>query len=275
MQRAPTTGPERSLCGSARNRMRVFRDGFLFTSPGADLSTCRQAAVLLLALDGHGFELEIGGRVRRLHAVVVRPCVPHRLLSRPAPFACLDMQAPHPLFRRFSRLPDPGLRAMAPQRFASVLPALRAFHAGELDAAACRQLYPLTLELAAAALPDPGPADPRLLRVLDCLDRDPCCSIDRLADAACLSVDRLSHLFSQEMGLSLRRYLQSTKIRAAARLYGTPMTLTEIAVAAGFCDSAHFSKVWMQAYGTPPGHYFTRKMTQILPPPEPPRRQAA
>lgn len=248
-----------------RNRIHVLRDGFLFSSAGADLSTCRHAAVLLLALDERGFELEAAGRTRRHQAVVMRPYVAHSLLSRDAAFACLDMQGTHALFRRFSRLPDPGVRSLAIERFTAVLPMLHGFQQGVLDDSACRDLYELTLSLAACALPDPGPADARIQRVLVCADRDPACSIDTLAEVACLSPDRLSHLFSQEMGLSLRRYLQSMKIRAAARLYGKPMTLTEIALAAGFCDSAHFSKVWMQAYGTPPGHYFTRKASRIHP----------
>ena len=195
----------------------------------------------------------------------VRPAGATTRLWRGAPSACRDGQGPHPLCRRFSRLAAPGVRSLAIERFTAVLPMLHGFRQGVLDDAACRDLYELTLDLAAAALPDPGPADARIQRVLACADRDPACSIDTLADVACLSADRLSHLFSQEMGLSLRRYLQSMKIRAAARLYGRPMTLTEIALAAGFCDSAHFSKVWMQAYGTPPGHYFTRKTSRIYP----------
>lgn len=249
------------------DRMHIYRDGFLFASAGAELRTCRHAGSLLIALGEPGFELEIAGTLGNHRAVVVRPFMAKRLLARGVPFACLDVSAPHPMFRHLSLLPGPGWQALDAQRLRPVLPALQAFLDGTLDDLISRRLYMRILKHAAAMLPEPPPPDARVQRVLAQIERAPGSSFEELAETACLSVDRLSHLFSQDMGLPLRKHLQSMKVRAAARLYGRGMTLTEIAAAAGFCDSAHFSKAWMQCYGTPPGQYFMYGTARIFPMP--------
>jgi AraC-like DNA-binding protein len=72
-----------------------------------------------------------------------------------------------------------------------------------------------------------------------------------------------SRLFHQGLGLPLRRYALSIKIRAAASFMGSGLSLTQIAQAAGFVDSAHFAKVWSQCYGAAPSRFFDTGCTHI------------
>ena len=84
------------------------------------------------------------------------------------------------------------------------------------------------------------------LESLDCITRG---TIDELAVRACLSKSRLSHLFSQEMGISLHRYLAFAKMKLAARYASEGATLTDAAIRAGFDSSSHLSSTVRRMFG--------------------------
>jgi AraC-like DNA-binding protein len=102
----------------------------------------------------------------------------------------------------------------------------------------------------------PAPTDdPRLQDVLDFLadnvHRRP--SLDEAAATACLSAGRLSRLFSEQMGTSVRSYMVDIRLeRAHHLLVETSMTITEIARALGYPDLFLFSRQFRQRYGLPP-----------------------
>lgn len=79
--------------------------------------------------------------------------------------------------------------------------------------------------------------------------------VPRLADAAAaahVSASRLTHAFSQEIGIPFRRYVLWARVRRAVQEVGSGANLTEAAVRAGFSDSAHFSRVFRANFGIPP-----------------------
>lgn len=250
-----------------RGRMRVFEDGFLYASTtGADSRSCRHSASLMLALSDAGMEIEIDGQMQRVHAVAVRPSTPKRLRACGSPFVCIDASTNHPLYRAFAALRDPGIQVLPREHFAPAMSTLTAFTAGETSPRTSRLLYHRVFDLLGELLPEPPPLDPRVTRVIALLDENPSLGVAQLANEVCVSRDRMSHLFTQEMGLPLRKYAQSLKIRAAARFFGKGLSLTQIAAAAGFSDSAHFSKIWAQAFGISPAFYFTSGQVAVYPP---------
>ncbi|MET0333800.1 MAG: AraC family transcriptional regulator [Rhizobacter sp.] len=250
-----------------RGRMRLFEDGFLYASTtGGDSRSCRHSASLVLALTDAGLEIEVGGQTQHVHAVAVRPSTPKRMRACGIPYVCIDASTNHPLYRAFATLGDPGLQVLPREHFAPALSSLAAFTAGETSPRTSRLLYNRVFDLLRELMPDPAPVDPRITRVIARLDEDPSLGVAQLATEVCVSRDRLSHLFTQEMGLPLRKYAQSLKIRAAARFFGKGLSLTQIAAAAGFSDSAHFSKIWAQAYGMSPAFYFTSGQVAVYPP---------
>lgn len=87
--------------------------------------------------------------------------------------------------------------------------------------------------------------------------------LEKLADEVHLSYHRLSHLFTESMGLSLRNYVLSRKLEVAFAMASQGMTMTQIAAAAGFADAAHFSRIWMRSGGAPPSHFLTNGDTRI------------
>jgi AraC-like DNA-binding protein len=256
----------RHAASSPRGRMRLFEDGFLYTSTGTDSQSARHSASLLLALTDADFEIDAGGQTQRVRAVAVRPFAAKRLHACGVPFACIDASTEHPLYRAFAFLPEPGYKVLPPEAFEPAMPALDAFRRGEMTSRTTRLLYRRIFELARDLLPPPPKLDARVERVIALLDADHTLGVAELANAVCVSRDRLSHLFTQEMGLPLRKYCQSLKIRAAARLLGSGMNFTQIAAAAGFTDSAHFSKIWAHAYGASPAYFYTSGAVTFYPP---------
>ncbi|PJI50083.1 MAG: AraC family transcriptional regulator [Pseudomonas sp.] len=126
-----------------------------------------------------------------------------------------------------------------------------AFELGDLQRL-CRQAGADLQKLAAGlcALPR-RELDPRLEKALQrirALD-DGALPAQALAEAASLSLSQLERLFSGTLGLSVRRLVLWQRLRQALRLAMTGSSLTSAAIAAGFADSAHFSRSVRSQFG--------------------------
>jgi AraC-like DNA-binding protein len=96
--------------------------------------------------------------------------------------------------------------------------------------------------------------DSRIRRVLalikdDFLSPPPAAT---LAAAVGLSAGRLIHLFTDEMGLPIRRYVLWLRLRDVLISLCAGASLTEAAHHAGFSDSAHLSRTFRGMFGFPP-----------------------
>lgn len=93
--------------------------------------------------------------------------------------------------------------------------------------------------------------DPRLEKALQrirALD-DSALPAQELAAQASLSLSQLERLFSGTLGLSVRRLVLWQRLRQALRLAMAGDSLTSAAIAAGFADSAHFSRSVRSQFG--------------------------
>jgi len=72
------------------------------------------------------------------------------------------------------------------------------------------------------------------------------------ADVAHISPSRLTHLFSQEVGLPFRRFVLWLRLRRVVEEIGNQANLSQAAAAAGFSDAAHLSRVFRRAFGLTP-----------------------
>jgi len=244
--------------GTPRHQMRVFDDGSLFAGSDARWKTRRYTATLLLALTERPVEVEVDGHFERHAVIALRPYVSGRLSVHATPFVSIDLAPEHPAFAAFEAIEGPGCMALPAQRFGALLADLRTLHAGELaDPREAHRLHRRAAHLAAALLPARQVLDSRVAQARALLRSNPALCGEELAKRCCLSPHRLSHLFSDELGITVRQYQQWLKIQSAARFFGSGLSLTQIAAAAGFSDSPHFSKVWSQAYGAPPAFFFS------------------
>lgn len=109
--------------------------------------------------------------------------------------------------------------------------------------------------------------DVRITRVLtrlkDSLPLAP--STAELAAEVELSEGRLIHLFSEQLGVPLRRYVMWLRVRYLMFFMAMGQTLTDAAHAAGFADSAHFSRVYREMFGFPPSKLLRSDKVRIQP----------
>jgi AraC-like DNA-binding protein len=79
--------------------------------------------------------------------------------------------------------------------------------------------------------------------------------IPRVAEAAAavrLSSTRLTHIFSDEVGIPFRRFVLWTRIKRAVDVFQAGNDLSTSAIAAGFSDAAHFSRTFRAMFGLSP-----------------------
>lgn len=94
--------------------------------------------------------------------------------------------------------------------------------------------------------------DERIRRVMELLrDSDTISTdvVERLSKEVCLSKSRLSHLFKENAGISLRRYLAFEKMRKGAEYYRKTGNITEASMLAGFDSPSHYAATCKRMFG--------------------------
>ncbi len=249
-----------------QSRVYVYADGFMMSCDGmVSPRTERYTGTMLFAIRDEGIDIEVAGRAQRAQVLLLKPFVPKSINAPTQPFVSIGLNPTHPKYRAYTRLEDPGYVTMPRSLFPALNDRLQALWAGHLDMTQARRVYEHAVDEITQMLPPLRPMDARIERVTASLAIDHRQPLEALADKACLSYYRMSHLFSNEMGVSLRQYVLSLKIHSAARCIGQGMSLTTTAHEAGFTDSAHLSRVWTKAFGGPPTRFLNPKAFSIQP----------
>ena len=77
--------------------------------------------------------------------------------------------------------------------------------------------------------------------------------LGRLAASAGISPRQLNRLFRDRLGRSTMQYYRQLRLDKARNLLkNSPLSLTEIGLATGFANSAHFSRLFAEYFGKPP-----------------------
>jgi len=124
------------------------------------------------------------------------------------------------------------------------------------DSQILEPINPVT-ELLSALLPKGSglaQIDNRVRAALDYLQSQPIKNIaaSEVAEAVHLSESRLAHLFKQQVGIPVRRYLMWLRLMDAIEYAFAGNTLTHAAAHAGFSDSAHFTRTFQSMFGVQP-----------------------
>jgi len=89
-------------------------------------------------------------------------------------------------------------------------------------------------------------------------------SIDALAGRVHLSSSRFAHLFKEQVGVPVRRYVLWQKMRRALDLAMAGDSLTTAALSAGFADSAHLSRTVRAIMGVAPEFLFRHRERLVV-----------
>lgn len=95
--------------------------------------------------------------------------------------------------------------------------------------------------------------DDRILVFLKMLEQCSCeeHSIEEYAGKLCISASRLSHLFSEQVGITLKKYLSLHQLERAFQDLLAGKRITEAALNAGFDSPSHFASTVKRMMGLP------------------------
>lgn len=256
-------GPAHGASGGARARLQG--DSFTYVCRGLESRSCRHAVTLLHTLDASR-ELEVATEhgSTRGQLVMVAPLVPRVLRAGGVPFVMVDLEPSHPHYRRFrSAEPPAGALCLDHLQLTALRDIGNQFLRLSLTGRALDKAVREAVTQLAQTFSPPPEMDERVRWMMNAIDQEPSRSLCDLAEELSLSIEHASRLFTSHVGVCLRTYSLSNKIRYAARYMGRGHSLTEVAQMAGFVDSAHFAKVWTRCYGRPPSAYFPAEKTRM------------
>lgn len=100
--------------------------------------------------------------------------------------------------------------------------------------------------------------DRRIKTIQQMLEKESMCG-SRVRDLAALvnlSVSRTQHLFKQQTGITLGKYIRELRMRKAKELLDNSFfTVKEVMAKIGRADPSHFAREYRRAYGRTPSEY--------------------
>lgn len=247
----------------ATNQLHLWDDRFFYITPTIQSGlTARSSATLLASATGRPFTLVTeDGSVLRCTAALIAPHVPRQLDADGCGLLSLNTDPASDAFRQLAtRLDGKGIVPLDSACFGALRDRFEGALHRQLGHAQLRHLSDGMLGALCGASQQRAPPaevalDQRVERVLQevrAASARGVVPLQELAEVACLSPDRLTHLFREQTGLSIKRYLLWSKIRRAVQMMVSGRPLTEIALAGGFTDSAHMSRTFQRYFGLPP-----------------------
>ena len=109
--------------------------------------------------------------------------------------------------------------------------------------------------------------DERMRKIVECIRQDPTENVsnDELGEMVGLSSDRLQRLFKDATGVPIRRYRLWHRLFVISTMMGMGSSLTDSALAAGFSDSSHLTRVFRSMLGMSPSSVLRRsRQVRIL-----------
>ncbi|MNR25542.1 DNA-binding transcriptional regulator AraC [compost metagenome] len=86
--------------------------------------------------------------------------------------------------------------------------------------------------------------------------------INALASKVFISSSRLIHLFTDQVGIPIRKYMLWRKLLLALQEMITTKNMTQAALKAGFSDAPHFNRTFKRMFGLNPSSLL--KNSQII-----------
>ncbi|WP_323133010.1 helix-turn-helix domain-containing protein [Alloalcanivorax marinus] len=229
-----------------RSPLYLWEGGWCMLAPHLHNRPHRHVAASLLVGLTAPIRVQLAGHGLTAEAVWAAPDV-EQALSSDGPVAVLHLDPDHRAWRAL-RLQGPG-GEFSLAAHGEVAAALNALVAAPSAAGA------LALRAALEA-GEPRPLDERIRAACLRLRRgDGEVGGAELAAAVGLSESRFRHLFREELGVNLKRFQLHLKCQRALTLWRDGMSLTDLALAAGFYDQPHLNRTLRAMFDTLPSRY--------------------
>jgi len=241
---------------ASQNFLHLWDDRFLYITPAIQSGlTARSSATLLASVSGHPFTLEAADGTRvHCTAALVGPHVSRRLDVDGCGLLSLNLDPASSAYRMLARqMGGHGILPIDARRFGRLRDDFEPAQRGELCDSRLQALSVKLVE-AITEFPETGAAiDPRVARVLQAIRAHAGqIQLRELSVVACLSPDRLTHLFAEQVGVSVKRYALWTKVRRTVQQFTAQRPLTDVALVGGFTDAPHMSRTFQRYFGLSP-----------------------
>lgn len=242
----------------------LWKDQSFYIGAASDSTIHATHDVTVCVAMHNSFRLRTSGGWRTFQAAVIPPDLPHIFDGRGAHLILLYFPSE---ILKAQRLLYQGSEPYAiPQKMLSrFLPCLRTYldHGCESEDATgfCEDFI---RELSRTDYPRLT-LDSRVMRALECFQADPTrrYTVAEISSDVAISSSRFAHLFREQVGLPMRRYLLELRMRRALLQVAHGDSLTTSAYAAGFADSAHLSRTFRSMTGIAPSSIL--KYSQVVP----------
>jgi AraC-like DNA-binding protein len=256
--------PRHLAAGETRDHLYLLPHGTIYTSPWIiTKATSRSPACILLTAQRKPFQVSIGNETHISNALAIRPLQERGLHAEHCELVSILVHPTHPEYRRFCAIAASGCQALDRDAFNDVDELLRNAYLGQLGVHGAQQLLETVVSIAVRYLPRIRSRDVRCERIVQILQQNPYCQLNELCEAVNIAPERMPHLFARAVGLPWRSFQLWQKVRAVGVQMGSRRTLTQIAITAGFSDSAHLSKTWHQSFGAAPSRFFDHRFVQV------------
>lgn len=257
--------PYGALAALIKDHLYALKGGNIYTTPWLQTpATIRRTVSILITAPGRLLELRVGKNVTKHEAVVVKPLVKRGLRAENARLVTFLVDATHPQFPAFRTIPSAGFTSLPRDIYLPFEQPLDDAYHGKLGAEAAHALHSNIVEATVKCLPPTAPVDPRVHQIVALLRRNPNCRLNDLAKAVGVSASRMSHIFTDSMGFSLRSYILWFKMYVAMDMIQTQPRVTDAALRAGFVDLAHFSREFQRAFGASVSYFRDTERVQIF-----------
>jgi AraC-like DNA-binding protein len=223
------------------------------------------AACIVIAPNDEAIEWRASGVVHQSFATAVGPRAGGSLrVTRGRPLVFV-IEPTHRVYTQLLRVATQQALQLPRTQFASVDTALNAAATGQLSTERATALFEDVTRIASRYLPRARPLDRRAEQIIQILAEDNDLALSDLASLLGVSYHRLSHIFSDSIGMSLRSYRQRHKVHQAMRLFHAGgYTLTRLAHDVGFVDITHLSRAFVGAFALPAGALLRGGRMQII-----------
>lgn len=239
--------------------------GFIYTAASIVSEETRPpSAALIVSAGAAPFRITVKGKALSTRAAVIPPFLARGLGAHEVPLVCFHITPGSPRYAGFRALAPGGVALLERDCFQELDASLEALYQGRLEPALAPAIYEQALSVPFRHLTPQARLDPREPLIRELLERRRDLTLTDLARELGTSYFWASRLMSDVFGMSLRDYKSWQKLQRVFHLLHSKRSITEIAHAAGYTDSAHLSRTYQRWFGQPPSYSRNRNNVRVM-----------
>jgi AraC-like DNA-binding protein len=239
---------------------------FMYIGKAVDTSIHDHHVVQIIISFDEAIEIKLpGSSLKKLKAAIIDSDQPHECRTYDNKFLLLNIDPETKIGIALKRnyLANKKIAGLPNEKASEFIGKLNVELEGEQNS---NEIFSITQQFlhALCCIEETTIFDDRILKVLELLDQqnDGPVKISELARQVFISPNRLIHLFTDQVGIPIRKYILWRKLLIALQEIITTKNITQAALEGGFSDAPHFNKTFKRMFGLSPSALL--KNSQII-----------